>query len=501
MQGSTLGSNGLRRIWTVIAWATCGTALWAWSGPDQATWPQFRGADGSGVAVGEGLPERWSKSDNVLWSREIPGRGWSSPVVWGQRVFVTSAVQQGDFKEPWTGIYGNEYIAELRRQGLSQDEIMSRVRARDSEVPEESEEVRWMVYCLDAASGRILWERQAHRGLPFGGRHRKNTYASETPVTDGQRVYAYFGNVGLFAFSVEGEPLWQRKWAPGKIYLDFGTSSSPSLHGNRLFVLQDMQDGGFLAAIDVETGQQLWYQERSFEHPQIRSGFSTPFVWSNSKRTEVVTLGPQILISYDLQGNELWRQAGQSLVAAPTPIAQGDMLFSGSGSPSEPVRPLFAVRAGASGNISLAEKEKSSQYVAWSQPRGGSYITSPIVYGDRIYVLYDKGFLAAFDTASGDQLFKARFERGGHAFSSSPWAYQGKIFCLSEEGLTFVLQAADEYKVLAKNDLEEMSLATPAIAHGSLFIRTATRLYRIGEGGSRRGAEARREADEGERRE
>ncbi|HSR50297.1 MAG TPA: PQQ-binding-like beta-propeller repeat protein [Acidobacteriota bacterium] len=457
--------------------------LWAEDGTDATErWSQFRGPDGLGVALEESqsLPNEWNKTENVLWNVEIPGRGWSSPIVWGERVFLTTATTQGQFKEPSTGIYGNDYIAELRAQGLPMEEVLRRVRERDNELPEESKEVQWLLVCLDASEGKTLWTRTVHEGLPAGGRHRKNTYASETPVTDGERVYVYFGNQGLWAYSLQGEKLWDIRWEPQEIYLDFGTSSSPVLHEGRLYILHDTQEGGFLAAVDAESGKIVWQKDRKIEHPMIRSSWSTPFVWENSKRTEIVTLGAQLIISYDLEGNELWRLKGSSVVAAPTPIANGDLLFVGSGSPSENIRPLFAIRAGASGDITLQGKETSSEFVAWADPRGGSYITSPIAYRGRVFVLYDKGFFAAYDQKSGEQIYKARIGRGGNAFSASPWAYDGKVFCLSEDGKTFVIDAAaDEFEILAENDLEEMSLATPAIAHGSLYLRTNKHLYRL----------------------
>jgi outer membrane protein assembly factor BamB len=173
-------------------------------------WPQFRGPQGTGVLADGRLPVSWTTKDNVAWRIEVPGRAWSSPVAWDTTVYVTSAISPGVFKEPSTGIYGNDYVAELTRQGLSEAEILKRVTARDIELTTDTGEIRYMVYALDAATGKVKWEREAHRGRPFGGRHRKNTYASETPATDGERLYAYFGNVGLFAYALDGKPLWNR---------------------------------------------------------------------------------------------------------------------------------------------------------------------------------------------------------------------------------------------------------------------------------------------------
>jgi outer membrane protein assembly factor BamB len=401
-------------------------------------------------------------------------------VVWGRRVFVTSALSPGPFKEPSPGIYGNDYIAELRAQGLPMEEVMKRVRARDNEAPEEvRDEVEWRVFALDAETGKLDWQALVHKGKPVGGRHRKNTYASETPATDGERLFVYLGNIGVFAYSLDGRLLWSHRLEPRPIYLDFGTASSPVVHEGRVFVLNDNEADSYLLALDAASGKELWRAKRDFGEVPVRSGFSTPLLWRNARRAELVTLGPRAVVSYDLEGRELWRFAGTSALSAPTPVTAGELLLVGSGSPSENVRPLVAIRPGAAGDISLREAERSNAHVAWYQERGGPYITSPLVLGSRVYVLYDKGFFGAFDLASGRELYKVRFPEGTPTFSASPWAHGGQLFCLSEDGDTFVIEAGDAFKLVARNSIPEMSLATPALAHDSVFLRTATRLYRI----------------------
>jgi outer membrane protein assembly factor BamB len=244
-------------------------------------------------------------------------------------------------------------------------------------------------------------------------------------------------------------------------------------------VLNDNMEESFLAALDAKTGRELWRTRRDFGKAMMRSSFMTPFVWKNSQRTEIVTLGPQTIVSYDLEGRELWRCGGTSMVGAPTPVADGDLLFVGSGSPSENVRPPLAIKAGARGDISVAGNATKNDFVAWYQERGGPYITSPLVYGTRVYVLYDQGFFGAFDAATGKPLYKVRFPDGSPTFSASPWAHDGKVYCLSEDGETWVVAAGDEFALLGRNVLGEMTLATPALAHGSLFLRTSSKLYRI----------------------
>lgn len=442
-------------------------------------WPQFRGPGSAGVADGSTLPLRWSTKDNVAWATEIPGRGWSSPVVWGSRIFVTAAINAGAFKAPSTGIYGNDYAAELTAQGLSPEEVMKRVTNRDIELSAEATDVKYVVYAIDAASGKVVWQQEAHKGKPVGGRHRKNTYASETPVTDGERVYASFGgNVGLFAYTLGGDLVWKKVWPPQPIYLDFGTASSPVVHNGRVYQLFDNEKESFLAALDAKTGKEVWTASRVEAQARMQSGWATPFIWQHPGRTEIVTIGKGTVVSYGLDGKELWRMRGMTQ-ATPTPVAGNGLLYVGSGSQGETGRPIFAIKPGASGDISLLKDQASNDFVAWSQPRFSAYTSSPLLYRDRVYAINDNGIMQVADAKSGKEVYKARVGGGGLTFSASPLASNGRIYAVSEDGDVIVFEAADEYKELAKNSLGEMSLATPAVDANSLYIRTATKLYRI----------------------
>jgi outer membrane protein assembly factor BamB len=463
-----------------------GVAAAATPSPARATeagnWPQFRGPGGSGVLESAAaLPLKWSATENVAWVTELPGRGWSSPILWGDRVFVTSAVNKGAFKAPSTGIYGNDYAAELEKQGLPMEEIVKRLVARDIELTDEATEVSYRVFALDARTGKVLWQQEAHAGKPFGGRHRKNTYASETPVTDGERVYASFGgNVGLFCYSLDGALLWKRTWTPQPIYLDFGTASSPVVHDGRVYLLHDTEKDSFLTALDAKTGADVWTASRSAlgQGTRAKSGWATPFVWVNEQRTEIVTIGKGLVISYGTDGRELWRLKGMTQ-AAPSAVAGEGLLFVGSGSQGESDRPMFAVRPGASGDISLPEGKTAGAYVSWFQPRLSAYTPSPLLYRGRVYVINNNGILQVADAKTGEQVYKARVGGGGQSFSSSPIAAGGRIYVLSEDGDTFVFEAGDSYRELAQNSLGEMSLATPAADADSLYVRTQTRLFRI----------------------
>ena len=331
------------------------------AGQAPASWPQFRGAGASGVADTAKLPLTFSPTENVAWVTNIPGRGWSSPIVWGDRVFVTAAVNAGTFKAPSTGIYGNDFAAELTAQGLSADEVNKRVTARDIELADEAEDVRYVVYALDARTGAIAWQRDAHKGKPSGGRHRKNTYASETPATDGERVYASFGgNVGVFAYAIgSGELVLKKTWPPQPIYLDFGTASSPVVHGGRVYQLHDNEGESFLTALDAKTGKDVWSVNRSAFETRAKSGWATPFIWTQNGRTEIVTIGKGLVVSYGLDGKELWRMRGMTQ-ATPSPAAAGGLLFVGSGSQGENNRPLYAIKPGATGDISLAQNQTTN---------------------------------------------------------------------------------------------------------------------------------------------
>jgi hypothetical protein len=420
-----------------------------------ADWGQFRGPGSEGVAEDARLPEKWSATENVAWKTAIPGTGWSSPVVAGGKVFLTSVVAVESQEAPKKGLYfgGN--------RGIPKGEH------------------RWMVYAVDFQTGKIAWEREVKRGLPDVARHLKNSFASETPATDGERVYAYFGSAGLFCFDLNGKPEWSQKWGPYETIYGWGTAASPVVHEGRVYVVNDNEVESFLIAMDKKTGKQIWRVARD-----EKSNWATPYIWKNGKRTEIVAPGKKRVRSYDTDGKVLWELGGMSSIVIPTPFSRHGLLYITSGYVGDQVRPAFAIKPGASGDISLNKGESSNGFVAWFHPQAGPYNPSPIVYGDVYYTLLDRGFLTAHDARTGKEIYgKVRLSEASTAFTASPWAYNGKLFALSEDGDTFVIQAGAEYKLLGKNTLDEMCMATPAIANGSLILRTATSLYRISKDG------------------
>jgi outer membrane protein assembly factor BamB len=417
-------------------------------------WPAFRGGAQAGVAEAPTLPETWDTKTNVRWKAEIPGGGWSSPVVWGGRVFLTSVVSDAKGPEARKGLYINDL---------------------SGKVPPG--EHRWLVHCLDAATGKKLWQRLAFAGPAPATLHIKNTHASETPVADAECVVAYFGNVGLVCYDHDGKELWSKKYPAYKTTMGWGTAASPALHDHRLYVVNDNEENSFLACLDTRTGQQRWQVQRD-----ERSNWVTPFVWKNNQRMEIVTAGSNRVRSYDPEGKLLWELRGMSAPAIPTPFAAGGLLYVTSGYVlAKDIKPIYAIRPGASGDITPPANGDKSRWLAWWHRQAGPYHPTPVVYGDYLYVLYDRGFLSCFEARTGAVVYEKQ-RLGASAFTASPWAYGGKIFCLSEDGDTFVIRAGREFKVLGRNPLDEMSMATPALAGGSLFVRTQSRLYCLRQG-------------------
>lgn len=465
----------------VAALAGLALCLSATAPAEDGAWPQFRGPGARAVADGAGLPATWSKTENVEWVTAIPGLGWSSPVVWGGKVFLTATTSETPLKPPSLGVdFSNDYVAELQKQGKTDQEMMALVQARDSELPSEVR-LQYHLLCLDLGTGRILWTRTFHDGPPPVGRHRKNSFTSETPVTDGAAVYVYVAFLGLYAFDFEGAPLWRTPLEPHKVYLDFGGGSSPVLHKDTLVILNDNEEASFIAGFDKKTGKQLWRTGRpGLGTEQLRSAWSTPFVWENAVRTEIVTTGPGVAISYDLRGHELWRLSLGARMSIQSPFSWEGLVYVAAGTTGDNHRPIAAIRPGASGDITPREGKTGSEYVAWLDPlAGGTYLPTPLIYDGGLYTLTDKGIFTRLDPKTGERTYKTRLHPDARNFTASPWAYDGKIFCLNEEGDTFVVKAGKSFEFLGKNSLDEFSMATPAISGGRLLLRTQGHLYSL----------------------
>ncbi len=416
-------------------------------------WPRFRGPAANGTVPDDPrLPVRWSQTENVLWKTDIKGLGWSSPVVTGNRVFLTGVYsdQDGDNEQPKAGLY----LGQGRQ-----------------EIPKGTH--HWLTYCLDLQSGRVLWKQEAHQGSPPVGRHPKSTYAAETSATDGQQVFVLFGDVGLFAYDLDGKLLWSRPIAAKKTMSDYGAAGSPIVHDGQVIVVYDNQEESYIAAYDASSGKENWRKSR-----EEKSTWATPFIWQNPQRTELIVSGKNRIRSYDLQGNVLWEISGRmSNLIIPSPFAAHGLLYVTSGYFADPHRPVYAIRPGGRGDISLKQDETSNEFIAWYLPKDGPYNTSPMVHGDNYYTLLDRGMMSAHDARTGRMLYDRERFPVGASFTASPWAYNGKVFCLNEEGKTYVLTEGGKFNIEHTNDLDGLCLATPAIADGKLLIRTSGRLY------------------------
>ncbi|HUG52024.1 MAG TPA: PQQ-binding-like beta-propeller repeat protein [Vicinamibacteria bacterium] len=420
-------------------------------------WPSFRGPRASGVADGHPLPVSWDVSSGrgVRWKTAIPGLALSSPIVWGDTVFVTTAV-------------GSDPSATFRH-GLYGDVEPSTDVSRHS----------WRVLAIDKKSGRVKWEKVAHEGVPKTKRHPKSSQASCTPVTDGRVVVAYFGSEGLHAYDLAGKPLWSRDlgvvdagWFYDPDYA-WGAASSPVIYKDLVIVQVDRQEDSFVAAYRLQDGQPVWRTSRD----EIPS-WGTPTVYEGPPRDELVTHGTRFIRAYDpLTGKELWRLGPNSEVTTPTPIVAHGLVIITNG--YRGIQPIYAVKPGGSGDITLQGEATSGPFIAWSSKRGGPYTPTPVVYGDHLYTLGNSGILAAYHARTGERLYQERVAGKGGAFSASPVAGDGKLYLAGEDGDVFVLSAGPKPELLATNPMGEVLMATPALSEGLLLVRGLKHLFAI----------------------
>jgi outer membrane protein assembly factor BamB len=421
-------------------------------------WPQFRGANASGVATGAAkTPASWNaaKSENVVWKTPIPGLSHASPVVWGDRVFVITAVSADA---------AARFSAKDKGIGLARDD------ARHA----------WRIYSLDRATGRVKWERTAYEGVPRSKRHVKATQANSTPATDGKTVVAMMGSEGLYAYDFAGKLLWKQDLGvlnpglAGDATSEWGHSSSPVIYRHLVIVQCDKHAGSFIAAYNLRDGKQAWRVERD-ELPS----WSPPAIYEGKARAELVANASNYVRGYDpLTGKELWRFAngGQaSQVQMPAPVVANDLIIVTGGYPGN--RPVKAFRPGASGDISLKEGEESNASLAYRLARGSSYTGTPLVYNELMYISGDNGVLRVFEAKTGKPVYEQRLPA---TFSASPVAADGKVYLASEDGDVFVVKAGATYELLATNPMGEALMATPAISGGLVILRSQSYVYAIG---------------------
>lgn len=426
---------------------------------DSTKWPSFRGSQASGTAGGD-PPVTWNveTGENIRWSTEIPGLGLSSPVAWGDRLFLTTAVPKEEIEsELKVGLYGD-------------------IGAADDMVPHT-----WHVIALDTQTGEIAWNRVAHEGVPAIKRHTKASHANSSPVTDGKHVVAFFGSEGLYCYDMDGKLLWSKSFGVlnSAFFMmpqaQWGFGSSPVIDDGKLIIQADVIKDGFLAVFDVHTGEEIWKVTRE-DFPT----WSSPTVVDTGEGKQIVVNGFKHMGGYDFAtGEALWRLAGGGDIPVPTPVAAHDLVYltNAHGAKS----PVYAIRyEGARGSIDLEEDTTKNEHIAWSVPRGGAYMQTPIVVGDELYVCRDNGVLTCFDAKTGEEHFKERLATG-EGFTSSPVAAGGRLYFTSEMGRTHVIAAGPEFKELATNELDEIVMATPAIAGDTIYFRTRAHVVAIGE--------------------
>ena len=417
-------------------------------------WPQFRGPGATGVVESPGQPVKWdaAAAQNVRWKLAIPGLAHSSPVVWGNKIFVTTAVNSAK-DETRFGLYGD--VAPVKND------------------PSHT----WKVYAIDKTKGTILWERTASQNIPKVKRHPKSTHADSTPVTDGKYLVVLFGSEGLYTYDLNGKLLWKQDlgvldsgWFYDADY-QWEHGSSPIIYKDLVIVQADLQKNSFISAYDLKTGKLKWKTPRE-EIP----GWGTPTVYEGKTRAELVANGAKAIRGYDpLTGKELWTLGPMSEITTPTPFAAHDLIYVTSG--YAPIQPIYAIRPGGSGDISLKDGKESSEFIAWSKQRGGPYMPTPIVYGDLLYTCSNQGVFIAYNAKTGERVYQERLGGTGAAFTASPVASDGKIYLASEDGDVFVVKAGPKYELLSKNPVGEVMMATPAISDGVVIVRTVSHLY------------------------
>ncbi|MCK4766294.1 MAG: PQQ-binding-like beta-propeller repeat protein [Candidatus Aminicenantes bacterium] len=427
--------------------------------PGSENWPSFRGVRAAGIAQNQDIPLKWDvkKGTNVRWKVPIPGLGHSSPVVWQDRVFITTALGKDERPYLKVGLYGES-----------------------PDNPENSIH-HYRVYCINTKTGQIAWQKTAHSGVPQVKRHIKSSHANCTTATDGKHVVAFFGSEGLYCYNMDGELLWKKDFG----YLDagafdapetqWGFGSSPIIYKDRVIVLCDVNNQSFLTALNIEDGSETWRTLRD-ENPT----WGTPTIYEGKDRIQIIVNGYKHIGAYEVNtGKEIWKFKGGGDVPVPTPVIGHGHVFITNGHGR--LRPVYAVRLDAEGDISLSEGETSNKFITWFKPKRGAYQPTPIVYGSYLYVIKGNGLLACFEAKTGKELYRERVAGKPGAFTASPVAADGNLYFSDEYGNISIVKAGPQYHCLTTNRMFEVCLASPAISGRTLFIRTSEHLYAIGK--------------------
>ena len=421
-------------------------------------WPAYRGYLSSGVLDSANLPDSFDpdKMINIRWKIDMPGLGLSSPVIWGDRLFITTAISKEDNAGYKPGMYGNVEPV------------------KDSSVHE------WKVICLNKLTGKKMWEQTSHVGVPAMKRHPKSTHANTSVATDGKYVVAFFGSEGLYCYDMKGKLQWQKSFGVLKSVFfimknaEWEFASSPIIYNGVLIIQCDVLENSFLAAFDVRTGKELWKTPRN-DYP----GWCTPNIYQNNGKTFVVVNGFRHMGGYDFTtGKEIWSLSGGGDIPIPTPVIGNNLIYFNSAHGR--VNPIFAVQKNAIGDITLADKETSNQYVKWSLPRGGSYMHSLLLYKNRLYNVNWNGIVVCLDPESGKEIFNGKIGKS-KSFIASPVASDGKIYIVDEEGTVYIIRDGDSLEVLNEIPLKDICMTAPSITDGMIYFRTQKYLFAAGK--------------------
>ena len=422
-------------------------------------WPSFRGYSANGIAEGYRVPIKWDieQSENILWKTYIPGLGHSSPIVWGNRIFVTTAVKDKGGSSLKVGLYGD--VKSVKEENI----------------------FNWYVYCIDRKNGNILWERLSYTGKPKVKRHPKASHSSSTPCTDGNYIVAFFGSEGMYCYDMEGNLIWEKDL--GELDWGFfrspsaqwGGGSSPVIHQQIVFIQCDVQKNSFIAAFDLKDGSRVWKTARD-EVPT----WGTPTVYEGREHSQIIVNGFKHIGGYDIStGKEIWKMRGGGDIPIPTPIVAHDLIYITNAHGG--MSPIYAIRLSAKGDISLDQNESSNDDIEWSYKKDGNYIPTPIVYDDYLYCCSQKGEMSCIEARTGKLLYRENLGSSSVAVSASPVAADGKIYCTAENGDIYIVEAGSEFILTGINKMNETCMATPAISRGTLFFRTRQHLVAIAE--------------------
>jgi outer membrane protein assembly factor BamB len=425
--------------------------------PDpERQWPSYRGYYANGVLDNANLPENWNveTNENILWKYKVPGLGLSSPIVWVDKLFITTAVSESDDEGFKTGMYGS--IGSVNDESVHE----------------------WKIFCLDKNSGKLIWQKTAYKGVPKQKRHPKSSHANSTMATDGNYVVALFGSEGLYCYDMDGNLQWEKDFGLLRSVFfvaedaEWEFASSPIIHDGAVLIQCDVMENSFVASYNVASGKEIWRAERD-EYP----GWCTPNIYYEGDQCRVVLNGYKHRGAYDFKtGEEIWKMSGGGDIQVPTPIVNADLVYFNSA--HGPQSPIYAIHVSAKGDLTLDEGETTNEYIHWSIPRGGAYMQTMLIYEDHLYNARWNGSVTCYNPRTGEEIWKHK-AGSGNSYISSPVASDGKIYVTDDQGMVYILKAGPAYELLTQNDLGEICMATPAITEGIIFFRTINHIIAI----------------------